>query len=108
MPLLQQDLETSGLPKDTTGVINVAGLNILDFKQRWTPGFKQNVFNSRVKTTQQLAKAVACSDAKAFVTISGVSYYPPDGKDYTEDDKCEKYDFLSGPLEVFINSSIFF
>ncbi|OXU26408.1 hypothetical protein TSAR_009776 [Trichomalopsis sarcophagae] len=91
-----QELETNGLPKDTTAVINVAGLNILDFTQRWSPGFKQNVFNSRVKTTQELAKAVVCSDAKAFVTISGVAYYPPDGKDYAENDKCEKYDFLSG------------
>jgi hypothetical protein len=35
-------------------------------------------------------------DTKAFITISGVSYYPPDGKEYSEDDKCSKYDFLSG------------
>ena len=74
----------------------MAGLNILDFKQTWSSGFKQSVWNSRVKTTQQLAKAVVNSDAKAFVTISGVAYYPPDGKEYTENDECEKYDFLSG------------
>lgn len=106
---LKQELETNGLPNDTTAVINVAGLNILDFAQRWSPGFKQNVFNSRVKTTQELAKAVACSDAKAFVTISGVAYYPPDGKEYTEDDKCEKYDFLSGQSNVLhsVSSSSF-
>lgn len=77
-------------------MINVAGQNILDFKQKWTPGFKQNVWNSRVRTTQLLAKAVQDSDAESFVTISGVAYYPPDGKEYDEYSKCEKYDFLSG------------
>ena len=86
----------SGLPKDTTAVINVAGQNILDPTRRWTRGFKQNVWNSRVETTKTLAKAVAHTDAKVFVNISGVAYYPPDGKEYTEDDKCQPYDYLSG------------
>ncbi|KAL7288165.1 hypothetical protein TKK_0017719 [Trichogramma kaykai] len=90
-----QHLETNGLPNDTTAVINVAGQNILDFTQRWTPGFKQNVYNSRVKTNDQLVKAITNSDVKTFITISGVAYYPPDGKEYSEYDKCEKYDFLS-------------
>lgn len=30
---------------------------------------------------------------------SGVkTYYPPDGKEYHEDCKCEKYDFMSADL----------
>ncbi|XP_014216065.1 epimerase family protein SDR39U1 [Copidosoma floridanum] len=90
-----QELEINGLPKDTTAVINVAGQNILDFTQRWTPGFKQNVYNSRVKTTKQLAEAISNSDVKTFITISGVAYYPPDRNEYTEYDQCKKYDFLS-------------
>ena len=84
------------MPKDATEVINVAGQNILDFTQRWSPEFKQNVYNSRVNTNQQLAKAIANSTVKTFISISGVAYYPPDGKEYSEYDKCEKYDFLSG------------
>lgn len=77
-------------------MINVAGLNVLDFTQRWTPGFKQSVWNSRVKTNQLLAKVIKSSEAKAFITISGVAYYPPDGKEYTELDDCKEYDYLSG------------
>ncbi|KAK9300527.1 hypothetical protein QLX08_006857 [Tetragonisca angustula] len=89
------DLECYGLPENTTAVINVAGQNILDPKQRWSEGFKQNVINSRVETTKSLAKAIICTKANAFVTISGVSYYKPNDKEYTEESKCEKYDFLS-------------
>ncbi|XP_011505764.1 PREDICTED: epimerase family protein SDR39U1 [Ceratosolen solmsi marchali] len=90
-----QDLESNGLPKDTNAVINVTGLNILDFKQRWTKEFKQNILNSRIQTSKNLAKALQNIDTKVFITISGVSYYPADGKEYSENDKCEKYDFFS-------------
>ncbi|XP_046614160.1 epimerase family protein SDR39U1 [Neodiprion virginianus] len=89
------DLERDGLPKNTTAVVNVAGQNILDPTQRWTPGFKQNIWNSRVETTKLLARAVTACPPKVFVTISGVAYYPPDKKEYNEESICNKYDFLS-------------
>ncbi|KAG6801355.1 epimerase family protein SDR39U1 [Apis mellifera caucasica] len=89
------DLECYGLPENTTAVINVAGQNILDPKQRWSEGFKQNVINSRVETTKSLAKAITNTKANVFITISGVSYYKPNDTEYTEENKCEKYDFLS-------------
>lgn len=86
----------NGFPDDTTHVINVAGQNILDPTKRWTKEFKKIVWNSRVRTTRALAKAVANSDVKFFATVSGVAYYKPNDEEYTEYDKCEKYDFLSG------------
>ncbi|XP_015594016.1 epimerase family protein SDR39U1 isoform X2 [Cephus cinctus] len=89
------ELERCGLPEDISAVINVAGQNILDPRCRWTPGFKQNVWNSRVYTTKTLAKAVVHTKAETFATISGVAYYKPSEIEYTEDSKCEKYDFLS-------------
>lgn len=90
------DVEYNGLPEDTFAVINVAGQNVLDLRQHWTPGFKHNVFNSRVQTTRLLASAVQEINADTFVTISGVSYYKPnDDVSYTEDSSCEPYDFLS-------------
>ncbi|XP_043263966.1 epimerase family protein SDR39U1 isoform X2 [Colletes gigas] len=89
------DLECYGLPANTTAVINVAGQNVLDPKQRWTEGFKQNVLNSRVRTTEFLAKAIINTKAHVFLTISGVAYYKPNDVEYTEECKCEKYDFLS-------------
>lgn len=51
-----------------------------------------------MKTTETLAKAVECTDAKAFVTISGVAYYKPNDTAYTEESKCIPYDFLSGKM----------
>lgn len=48
----------------------------MDFKHRWSAGFKQNVFNSRINTTAALAKAIsnATVKPKAFVTMSGIFY----------------------------------
>lgn len=93
-------MECYGLPENTTAVINVAGQNILDPTQRWSNGFKQNVINSRVKTTKSLAKAIIHTKADAFVTISGVAYYKPNDTEYTEESECERYDFLSGKFIV--------
>ncbi|KAK0090375.1 hypothetical protein PV325_001149 [Microctonus aethiopoides] len=90
-----EHLAKDGLPDDTTHVINVAGQNILDPTKRWTKEFKKIVWDSRVRTTRSLARAVANSDVKFFATVSGVAYYKPNDEEYTEYDKCEKYDFLS-------------
>jgi len=89
------DLERYGLPEDTSAVINVAGQNVLDPKQRWSPGFKQNVRNSRIKTTKALADSIQSTKATVFATISGVAYYKPNDTVYMEESKCESYDFLS-------------
>lgn len=84
-------------------MINVAGQNILDFTQKWTPGYKQNVCNSRIETTKALAKAVTSTNVKSFITISGVAYYPTNEKEYNEEDKCDPYDFLSSKKKFFFN-----
>lgn len=89
------DLERYGLPNDTSAVINVAGQNVLDPLQGWSKGFQQNVRNSRIQTTKSLAEAVVATKAVCFATISGVAYYKPNNVEYTEDSKCEPYDFLS-------------
>ncbi|XP_050463207.1 epimerase family protein SDR39U1 isoform X3 [Cataglyphis hispanica] len=88
-------MERYGLPEDTSAVVNVAGQNILDPTQRWSSGFKQNVRNSRIKTTKALADAIKSTKATVFTTISGVAYYKPNDTIYTEENKCEPYDFLS-------------
>ena len=60
-------------------MINVAGQNVLDPFRRWSPGFRQNVYNSRVNTNFVLAKAINRSKEKprVFAHMSGVGYYPP-------------------------------
>jgi uncharacterized protein (TIGR01777 family) len=92
------DLDKLGLPSETDAVVNLAGQNVLDPSRRWTPGFKQNVWSSRINTTSSLVKAISEANKKpeVFVNISGVSNYKPDEKKvYTEDDAGEDYDYMS-------------
>ncbi|KAK3912428.1 Epimerase family protein SDR39U1 [Frankliniella fusca] len=93
-----EELKLSGLPAGTTAVVSMAGQNILDPKRRWTPGFKQNVWNSRVNTTRSLAEAIVAAPKKpkVFVSISGVGIYPPSSSaEYTEDSPVAPTDYLS-------------
>lgn len=86
------------MPANTYAVVNLAGQNVLDPTRRWTSGFKQNVFNSRINTTASIVRAITAAQQKpdVFVNISGVSLYRPNEKKvYTEEDPGEDYDFLS-------------
>lgn len=68
--------------------MNVTGQNVLDPLRRWTRGFRQNVYSSRVNTTRTLADAVegCAKPPKALITISGVGYYKPSpSAEYTEE-----------------------
>ncbi|KAL1517562.1 hypothetical protein ABEB36_001310 [Hypothenemus hampei] len=70
----------------------------MDFKRRWTTGFKQNVFSSRVNTTTSLAEAInkASTKPKVYVAMSGVGAYKPDSnKEYDECSPLENFDFFS-------------
>lgn len=92
------DLTKDGLPSGTTAVVNLAGQNILDMKQRWNAGFKQNVWNSRVNTSEALAKAIenAIEKPNVFVSMSGVGIYEPSASlSYTEDSPIKEFDYLS-------------
>ncbi|BES88728.1 Domain of unknown function (DUF1731) [Nesidiocoris tenuis] len=94
------DVQSRGLPEGVTAVVNLAGQNILDPLQRWTPGFRQNVWNSRVNTTKTLAEAIVNSKIKpdVFLTVSGVGIYDPRKTDVVYDEKSpigEPFDFLS-------------
>lgn len=92
------DLAESGLPANTVAVVSLAGQNVLDPTRRWTPGFKQNVWSSRVNTTQSLAQAIirAPVKPKVFISISGVGIYQPSQTaEYNEESQGESFDFLS-------------
>lgn len=92
------ELEAKGLPQNTFATINLAGQNVLDATRRWTPGFQQNVWNSRINTTSVFARAIANAEKKpeVFVSVSGVSLYKPsEQKIYTENDNGEEYDYMS-------------
>ncbi|XP_058064407.1 epimerase family protein SDR39U1 [Anopheles bellator] len=91
------ELEKDGLPNGTTAVVNLAGQNVLDPTRRWTPGFKQNVWNSRINTTAACARAIERATIKpsVFVNISGVSHYASGTHKHTEASKVSEYDFMS-------------
>ncbi len=89
-------------------MINVAGQNVLDPRRRWTPGFRQNVIASRVRTTESLAYAIQNmkTPPKVFVTISGVGYYKPSlTEEYTEYSEGGDHDFLSELCRDWENAS---
>ncbi|XP_013172132.1 PREDICTED: epimerase family protein SDR39U1 [Papilio xuthus] len=91
-------LEKSGLPECTTAVVNCAGQQFMDFKKSWTPGFKQNVQNSRVYTTKSLAKAINQTNKKpkVFVLVTGVgAYEPSETIKYDENSPTTGTDFFS-------------
>lgn len=92
------DVKRVGIPDNVTAVVNLAGQNVLDVGRRWTEGFKQNVWNSRVQTTCALAKAIAQGRNKpaVFITISGVGIYKPDNNIiYNENTTVSEFDFFS-------------
>lgn len=92
------ELENNGLPENTIAAVNVSGQNVLDVTRRWSPGFKQNVWNSRINTTAAIAKAITKANNKprAFVVVCGASLYRPQNeKTYTEYDDGENFDYMS-------------
>lgn len=91
-------LELQGLPNQTCAVVNLAGQQFLDFTKAWTPGFKQNVQNSRIYSTKALAKAINKSPdkPKVFVLITGVgAYEPSETQKYDENSPTTGLDFFS-------------
>lgn len=93
-----EELNSSGIPGGCVAVVSMAGQNVLDPTRRWTPGFKQNVWASRVNTTKYLAEAIRMTEIKpkVFVSMSGVGYYPSgDDTEYTEESSGGDFDFLS-------------
>lgn len=96
--LTWHDIEKNGIPENTSAVINLAGQNVLDPQRRWTPGFQQNVWNSRINTTKLLALSIenATNKPNVFINISGVSLYRPDDhKIYNENDTGQTFDYMS-------------
>jgi len=93
-----EELRRTGLPPHTSAVVSLAGQNLLDPTRRWTEGFKQNVWASRVQTTRYLAEAIEKAEVKpeVFVSMSGVGYYPT-GSDthFTEDSPGGDSDYLT-------------
>ncbi|XP_061715179.1 epimerase family protein SDR39U1 [Cydia pomonella] len=92
------DIAMRGLPDNTHAVVNLAGQQFMDFTKAWTPGFKQNIQNSRVFTTKSLVEAINKAEAKpkVLVVVTGVgAYEPSEYNKYDESSVVTGSDFFS-------------
>jgi uncharacterized protein (TIGR01777 family) len=83
---------------DCQAVVNLAGENL--FSRRWNADFKQVLRDSRVKSTENLVKALAQSARSAagtprvLVNASAVGYYGPQGDEELTEESPPAKDFL--------------
>ena len=58
-------------------IINLAGAPI---NKRWTPEYKQELFNSRIVVTHRIIRALNAvkTKPKLMISASAVGYYPPE------------------------------
>lgn len=73
-------------------VINLAGASIFT---RWSAGHKQEIYDSRIKTTRNLVIALANGDRRQlFCSTSAVGVYGPRGEETLTEDSPLDHDFL--------------
>ena len=84
---------------DCDGVIHLAGENI--FGKRWNEEFKALLFDSRIKSTQNVVQALAVQpkradgSPKALVNASAIGYYGPRGDEELDETAPPGNDFLA-------------
>ena len=76
--------------------MNLAGAGIGD--HRWTDAYKQEILESRVRTTDLLARTLAGLDRKPSVLLSGsaVGFYGDRGDEELTEQSAPGHDFLAG------------
>jgi hypothetical protein len=85
--------------QDCDAVVNLVGEGI--FNRRWSEDFKQLLRDSRVKSTEHAAQALArgprtaAGAAKVLVNASAVGYYGPHGDEELTEDSPAGDDFLA-------------
>ncbi len=84
---------------DCDGVIHLAGENIFD--HRWNEEFKAKLFDSRIKSTQNIVQALAVQpkrsdgSSKTLVNASAIGYYGPHGDEELDENSPPAQDFLA-------------
>ncbi len=80
--------------KDCDAVVNLVGEGI--FNHRWSAAFKQKLYDSRVKSTQNIVAAIAKSPAvKTLVNASAIGYYGATGAEELTESSPPGTDFLA-------------
>ena len=80
-------------------VVNLAGASVAG--KRWTPEYKKEIEESRVRSTRALVEAIAASPRKPAVLVNGsaVGYYGGRGDQVLEETAGPGADFLSGVVQ---------
>src|SRR5271157_3814372 len=80
-------------------IINLAGASIFS---RWSAGYKQEIFDSRIRTTRNLVIALAEGDRRQlFCSTSAVGYYGPRGDEVLTEDSPQDAYFLAKLAEAW-------
>ncbi len=78
-------------------IINLAGASIF---KRWTPAYKQEIYDSRIRTTRNLVIALAAGDRRQLLcSTSAVGYYGPRGDEILTEESPQDSYFLAGLAE---------
>ncbi len=84
---------------DCDAVVNLVGEGV--FNRRWRARFKQILHDSRIKSTEHVAAALAkaprtaAGSAKTLVNASAIGYYGPHGDEELDEDSPPGNDFLA-------------
>jgi uncharacterized protein (TIGR01777 family) len=93
---IQADTSAEGKWQDEAGrvdaVVNLAGKNIFS---RWTEKYKQELFDSRIKTTSNLVDAMKGAKPAVFCSTSAVGYYGDKGDQIVDESTPAGDDFLA-------------
>ncbi len=74
-------------------IINLAGASVFG---RWSPAYKQEIVESRIRTTRNLVIALAGGDRRQlFCSTSAVGYYGPRGDEVLTEESPPDSDFLA-------------
>ncbi len=74
-------------------VVNLAGKNILS---RWTPAVKEEIWNSRVLTTENVVSALAADRKPLLLSASALGFYGDRGEETLTEESASGDDFLAG------------
>ena len=74
-------------------IINLGGASIFG---RWSPAYKQEIYESRIRTTRNLVIALAAGDRRQLLcSASAVGYYGPRGDEVLTEESPQDSDFLA-------------
>jgi hypothetical protein len=73
-------------------VINLAGMSIF---HRWTPAYKQQIYDSRILTTRHVVEGMTGDRPQTLISTSAVGYYGSRGDDILSEAEPCGGDFLS-------------